>query len=59
MSSDFLLTAMASFPKIEDPAARAAAFVTAAGILYADEDASWAAQALRMKAYIAACRNVL
>jgi hypothetical protein len=31
MSSDFLLTAMASFPKIEDPAARAAALVTAAG----------------------------
>lgn len=46
MSSDFLLTAMASFPKIEDPAARAAALVTAAGILYAGEDASWAAQVL-------------
>lgn len=46
MSSDFLLTAMASFPKIEDPAARAAAAVTAAGILYAGEDASWAAQVL-------------
>ena len=46
MSSDFLLTAMASFPKIEDPAARAAALVTAAGILYAGEDTSWAAQVL-------------
>jgi hypothetical protein len=46
MSSDFLLTAMASFPKLEDPAARAAALVTAAGILYAGEDASWAAQVL-------------
>jgi len=46
MSSDFLLTAMASFPKIEDPATRAAALVTAAGILYAGEDASWAAQVL-------------
>ena len=37
---------MASFPKIEDPAARAAALVTAAGILYSGEDASWAAQVL-------------
>jgi len=46
MSSDFLLTAMASFPKIEDPAARAAALVTTTGILYAGEDASWAAQVL-------------
>lgn len=46
MSSDFLLTAMASFPKIEDPAARAAALVTAAGILYTGDDASWAAQVL-------------
>lgn len=46
ISSDFLLTAMASFPKIEDPAARAAALVTAAGILYAGEDSSWAAQVL-------------
>jgi hypothetical protein len=46
MSSDFLLTAMASFPKIEDPAARAAALVAAAGILYAGEDKSWAAQVL-------------
>lgn len=46
MASDFLLTAMASFPKIDDPAARAAALVTAAGILYAGEDASWAAQVL-------------
>jgi hypothetical protein len=46
VSSDFLLTAMASFPKIEDPAARAAALVSAAGILYAGEDTSWAAQVL-------------
>jgi hypothetical protein len=46
MSSDFLLTAMASFPKIEDPTARAAALVTTAGILYAGENASWAAQVL-------------
>lgn len=46
MSSDFLLTAMASFPKIEDPATRAAAFVSAAGILYGGEDASWATQVL-------------
>lgn len=46
MSSDFLLTAMASFPKIEHPAARAAALITAAGLLYAGEDTSWAAQVL-------------
>ena len=46
MSSDFLLTAMASFPKIEDPEARAAALVTTAGILYATADASWSAQVL-------------
>jgi len=45
MSSDFLLTAMASFPKIEAPEAQAAALVTAAGILYA-ADASWSAQVL-------------
>lgn len=46
MSSDFLLSAMASFPKIEDPDARAAALVTTAGILYATADASWSAQVL-------------
>ena len=46
MSSDFLLTAMAAFPKIEDLNARAAAVVTAAGILYATADASWSAQVL-------------
>ena len=46
MSSDFLLTAMASFPKIEDPDARAAALVTTAGILYTTADASWSAQVL-------------
>ena len=45
MSSDFLLTAMASFPKIEDLDARAAALVTTAGILYS-ADASWSAQVL-------------
>ena len=46
MSSDFLLTAMASVPKIEDLDARAAAVVTTAGILYATTDASWSAQVL-------------
>jgi hypothetical protein len=46
ISSEFLLTAMASFSKIEDPDARAAAFVTAAGILYGTTDASWSAQVL-------------
>jgi len=44
-SSEFLLTAMALFPKIEDPGARAAALVTTAGMLYA-MDVSWAAQVL-------------
>lgn len=34
------------FPKIDDPAARAAALVTTAGILYGGQDASWAAQVL-------------
>jgi hypothetical protein len=46
ISSDFLLTAMASFPKIEDLDARAAALVTTAGILYATADASWSSQVL-------------
>jgi hypothetical protein len=46
MSSQFLLTALASFPKIEDRNARAAAFVTTAGILYETADASWSAQVL-------------
>ena len=46
MSSEFLLTAMASFPKIEDREARAAAFVTTAGILYETSEASWSAQLL-------------
>jgi hypothetical protein len=45
LSSEFLLTAMASFSKIEDRDARAAAFVTTAGILY-ETDASWSAQVL-------------
>ena len=46
MSSEFLLTAMSSFPKIEDLDARAAAFVTTAGILYETADASWSTQLL-------------
>lgn len=46
MSSEFLLTAMASFPKIEDRDARAAAFVSTAGILYGTANASWSAQVL-------------
>jgi hypothetical protein len=45
MSSDFLLTAMASFPKIDDVDLRAAALVAAAAIL-SEADASWAAQVL-------------
>jgi hypothetical protein len=45
MSSDFLLTAMAAFPKIEDLDARAAAVITTAGILYS-ADATWSAQVL-------------
>lgn len=45
MSSEFLLAALASFPKLEDPDARAAALVTTAGILY-PADASWGAQVL-------------
>jgi hypothetical protein len=44
-STEFLLSAMALFPKIEDPNARAAALVTVAGMLYS-RDASWAAQVL-------------
>ena len=46
MSSELLLTAMASFSKIEDRDARAAAFVATAGILYGTADASWGAQVL-------------
>lgn len=46
ISSDFLLTAMALFSKIEDSGARAAALVTAAGILYSTADASWNGQVL-------------
>lgn len=46
MSSEFLLTAMSLFPKIEDRDARAAASVTTAGILYETVDASWSAQVL-------------
>jgi hypothetical protein len=46
MSSEFLVVALALFPKIEDADARAAALVTTAGILYAAADASWGAQVL-------------
>ena len=46
MSSEFLLTAMAAFPKIEELDARAAALVATAGILYETADASWTAQVL-------------
>lgn len=46
MSSEFLLTAMALFPKIAEPEVRAAAIVAAAGILYSTSDASWTAQVL-------------
>jgi len=46
LSSEFLLTAMASFPKIEDRDSRAAAFVTTAGILIDTADASLSAQVL-------------
>ncbi len=45
ISYEFLVAAMALFPKIEDAGARAAALVTTAGILYA-ADASWGAQIL-------------
>jgi len=44
-SSEFLLTAMALFPKIEELDARAAALIMTAGMLYR-ADASWAAQVL-------------
>jgi hypothetical protein len=46
MSSEFLLTAMASFPKIEEPDVRAAALVATTGILHETADASWTAQVL-------------
>lgn len=46
LSSEFLLTAMASFPKIEDQEARAAALVTTAGILYETAAPSLSAQVL-------------
>lgn len=45
-SSEFLLTAMASFPKIDDLDARAGAFITTAGIMFDTADASWSAQVL-------------
>jgi hypothetical protein len=44
-TSDFLVNAMSLLPKIEDAAARAAAVVTTAGIIYT-VDASWGAQVL-------------
>ena len=44
IASDFLLTAIALFSKIDDPDARAAALVTASGILSSTPDASWNAQ---------------
>jgi hypothetical protein len=46
LSSDFLLMAGSSIPKIEDLDARAAALVTTAAILYGTADASWSAQVL-------------
>jgi hypothetical protein len=46
MFSEFLIAAMSLSPKIEDADARAAALVTAAGILYAAADPSWGAQVL-------------
>ncbi len=46
LSSDLVLTALGSFPKIDDIDARAAALVTAAGILFVQADASWATQVL-------------
>lgn len=44
-SSEFLLAALATLPKIDEPDARAAVLVTAAGILY-PADSSWGAQVL-------------
>ena len=46
LSSEFQLAALSSFPKIEDPDARAAAVVATAGILYATTNASWSTQVL-------------
>jgi hypothetical protein len=46
MFSEFLVAAMSLVPKIEDADARAAALITAAGILYAAADTSWGAQVL-------------
>jgi hypothetical protein len=45
MSSEFLTVALASFAKIENAEARAAALVATAGIIY-DADAEWGAQVL-------------
>ena len=46
ISAEFLLTALASLSKIENADARAAALVTATGLIYATADASWGAQVL-------------
>jgi hypothetical protein len=46
LSDEFLVAAMALVPKIEGAVERAAALVTAAGILYKGSDASWGAQVL-------------
>lgn len=46
LSDEFLVAAMALFPKIEDADARAAGLVTTAGILYQAADSSWGAQVL-------------
>ncbi|HEX6045941.1 MAG TPA: hypothetical protein VFZ22_15715 [Pyrinomonadaceae bacterium] len=46
MSSEFLLTAMASLMKIDDVDARAAALIATAGMLYASADATTGAQVL-------------
>src|SRR6185503_16557418 len=44
-SAEFLVAAMALFPKIEDTDSRAAALITTAGITFKG-DASWGAQVL-------------
>ena len=46
MFSEFVLAAMALFPKIEDGDTRASALVTTAGMLYAAADTPWGAQVL-------------
>ena len=46
LSSEFLVQAMALFPKIDEAEMRAAALVATAGMLHAGADASWAEQVL-------------